>query len=129
MALQLGPDGRTWKTTNLPEFLSLCDKAEAVFTLLRESMSQKVIRFEFDWGMDVVVAALGVNYRVSAAELSLLGCVSDVMIAEIMKAVCDWDAYVDAVIELSKNESASASADTGSGAEATSEATSPPSAT
>jgi hypothetical protein len=127
--MQLGPDGKSWLTVNLPEFLGLCKDAETVFGMLQKSLTDEKLTFEFDYGMEIVIKSIGVNYRVSGAELSLLGCVGDLTMAKVMRALCDFDAFVEALIEQAKNESASAPPDTDSGVEADSPAICPPSAT
>jgi hypothetical protein len=73
----LGDDGRTWELRELPEFLALCARAEKVWEAFVNQTAgedgRSTIELDHQTAADVAVEALGVNYRVGAAEVSMLG--------------------------------------------------------
>jgi len=127
--MRLGPDGRMGLRVE-DRFAGLCERAAGAFQTMRQSMLEDgAATWKYGDLWELSLIALGVNYRVGAGEISLLGGLSGDEMLGVARAVCDWDEYEKALIEFSKNEPASASADTGSGAEANSPATDPLSAT
>jgi hypothetical protein len=137
--LVLGPDKKSWRTTELPQFLHLCELADDVFRLYESSPEHPHpaaeydpsgrIAFRFDFGMRVVLAALATNYKVGAMEVDLLGLLGTDDMSLIMNTLIDLDAYNEMVsAELGKRQ-ASDTAPIDAGSEAPSPDTSPRSPT
>jgi hypothetical protein len=119
--MQVGTDGKTWRPSELPEFLGLCGHAERAYEVLLQ-LHQGVGKNDADrvslsWqeSMEIVTDALAVNYRVSAVELSLLQLVGDGEIWDLLGALCDWDALLKVIKERLGNEDAPGTSPTVSG--------------
>lgn len=89
----LGDDGRTWELRELPEFLSLCARAEKVWEAFvnqkAEEDGRSTIELDHQTAAEVAVEALGVNYRVGAVEVSMLGMLDTDTLYDVMMAVVD----------------------------------------
>jgi hypothetical protein len=89
----LGDDGRTWELRELPEFLTLCVRAEKVWEAFAnptvEEDGRTSIELDHQTAADIAVEALSVNYRVGAAEVSMLGLLDTDCLYLVMMAVVD----------------------------------------
>ena len=103
----LGEDGTTWETRELERFLPLCADAAKVWQLYRQSGQEQSgtdqsgnppadgeadkqrVTIDLQEGMRIAVAAIAVNYRVSALEVDALGLIDSERVWEILKAMID----------------------------------------
>jgi len=132
--LVLGPDKKSWRTAELPQFLHLCELADDVFKLYESSPEHPhpsaqydeagKIAYLFEFGMKVVLAALATNYKVAAMEVDVLGLLGTDDMSQIMNTLIDLDAYNEMARAEQAKRDASASAPTNAGSGATSRTTS-----
>lgn len=94
-----------------------------------EEQAHGTVEFSFAGGMDAALECLSVNYRISKAEVALLGLFTQTAAREILDAAIDWptlERWLKKKVEaVSRSTAAGSSTGGGSGAERP--ATSPPS--
>lgn len=137
--LVLGPDKKSWHTESLPEFMQLCGLADDVYALMESAVDRPhpaatygekgEIGYKFDWGMNIALAGLAVNYKLGPMEVSILGLLGDGELSTILQTLIDLRAYKEMVRAEEAKLRASGSANTSAGSGASSVTTSPPSQT
>jgi len=102
--LSLGEDGRTWELKTLPEYVSLCADAEKVWEGFGAVAAGGKFEIDDQELIRIAVDALGVNYRVSAVEVSMLRLLSTAEMWLILRAMVDWNSVIKAAEAAQKKE-------------------------
>lgn len=101
----LSDDGRTWRFSDLPEYLAICRDAETIFDML---VKGGTVKLDINEAMRICAAALAINYRVGPVEVSMLQLFSESEMWDVMQAICDWQTVTKVGSDQEKKSSASA---------------------